>query len=329
MAGITGMGTTYNLPNYSGELFGLTPEDTPLLSSIGGINGGRQTTATEFEWETYDLRNPDSARQRLEGADAPNAEERVRANWSNITEIHQEKVEISYTKMAATGAQAGLNIGGTNVVANEMVWQIQQQLKQVKRDIEVSFLNGTYVKPANNSTARATRGIIPAITSNVVTVAAPGTGTTGDIAAMTKAQIDSLVMATYTSGGILDGDSAVLMVPPKFRALISNLYASSFGQFQETSRNEAGVAVQRITTDFAQLNVMTNRHLATVAPNTLLLLSMEQLHPVFLEVPGKGHFFLEELAKTGSSTKFQLYGEIGLAYGSENAHGKLIYTPHA
>jgi len=329
MAGITGMGTTYNLPNYSGELFNLTPEDTPLLSSIGGLNGGRQTTAVEFEWETYDLRNPDAARQRLEGAAAPSAEERVRQNWSNITEIHQEKVEISYTKMAATGAQAGLNIGGTNVVANEMVWQIQQQLKQVKRDVEATFLTGAYQKPSDNTTARKTRGIIPAITTNVVTVAAPGTGATGAVQDLTKDMIDQLVMSTYTSGGIMDGGNAVLMVPPSYRAKISNLYASQFGMFHETSRNEAGVATTKITTDFCELSLMTNRHLATLAPNTLLLLSLEQLHPVFLEVPGKGHFFLEELAKVGSSTSFQLYGEIGLAYGNERSHGKLVLTPHA
>ena len=34
MAGITGMGTTFDLPNYAGELFALTPEDTPLLLSL-------------------------------------------------------------------------------------------------------------------------------------------------------------------------------------------------------------------------------------------------------------------------------------------------------
>lgn len=31
MPGITGLGTTYNLPNYVGELFAVSTEDTPLL----------------------------------------------------------------------------------------------------------------------------------------------------------------------------------------------------------------------------------------------------------------------------------------------------------
>lgn len=330
MAGITGMGTTYNLPNFSGELFALSPEDTPFLSSIGGLNGGRQATSTEFEWETYDLRDPNKDRQRLEGADAPNAEERVRSNWSNILEIHQEKVDISYTKLAATGMRAGLNTTDTtSPVTSEMLWQLQQQIKQVKRDVEVSFLAGTYQKPADNTTPRKTRGLIPAITTNVVTVPAPGSGATGATAALTKDLIDQLVMATYTSGGLTEVDSAVLMLPPKYKTMISNLYAAQFGQFQETSRNQAGVAVKQIETDFGVLNLMTNRHLAAVAPDTLVLCSMEQCSPVFLEVPGKGHFFVEPLAKTGASDKSQLYGEIGLAYGNEKTHGKIVFTPKA
>lgn len=57
MAGITGLGTTYNLPNYVGEIFAVTPEDTPFLSSIGGLTGGKATKSTIFEWQTYDLRS--------------------------------------------------------------------------------------------------------------------------------------------------------------------------------------------------------------------------------------------------------------------------------
>ena len=41
------------------------------------------------------------------------------------------------------------------------------------------------------------------------------------------------------------------------------------------------------------------------------------------EVPGKGVLFEEELAKTGSSDKTQIYGEIGLKYGNALAHGVL------
>ena len=43
MSTLAGMGTTYGLPNYYGELLQLTPTDTPLLALAGGIAGGRET----------------------------------------------------------------------------------------------------------------------------------------------------------------------------------------------------------------------------------------------------------------------------------------------
>jgi hypothetical protein len=44
-------------------------------------------------------------------------------------------------------------------------------LQQMVRDINWSFINGVYQKPSDNTTARKTRGILAAITSNVVSVA--------------------------------------------------------------------------------------------------------------------------------------------------------------
>jgi hypothetical protein len=46
---------TFNNPNYAGELLGITPTDTPLLSSIG-LTAGQSTESTIFTWQSYDLR---------------------------------------------------------------------------------------------------------------------------------------------------------------------------------------------------------------------------------------------------------------------------------
>jgi hypothetical protein len=165
MAGITGLGTTYNLPNYTGLLFQLAPSDTPFLSAIGGLNNGGQSVSTEFEWETFDFAAP-AQNVQLEGAPAPTATERVRANVTNVTEIHQSVVSVSYSKQAAVGQHAGTNTEATNPIRNEVDWQTTQALKQMTMDIEWSFLNGTYQKPSDNTTARQTRGLLNAITSN-------------------------------------------------------------------------------------------------------------------------------------------------------------------
>src|SRR4051812_15998551 len=106
MSGITGLGTNYNLPNYTGILFGLTPANTPFFSAIGGLNGGGQTTSTEFEWQTFDLRNA-AQNVALEGATAPTAQGRVRGNITNVVQVQQEKVSVAYSKIAAVGQKAG------------------------------------------------------------------------------------------------------------------------------------------------------------------------------------------------------------------------------
>lgn len=135
MPGITGMATTYSCPNYVGELFAASPEDTPLLSSIGGLTGGKSIGGTEWSWSGYDLRDAEDGRQRTEGAKAPGFEARKRFAASNVTEIHQEAVSVSYTAQGATkqvtpatGATT-VTIGSTVLPANELAWQIGTQLK--------------------------------------------------------------------------------------------------------------------------------------------------------------------------------------------------------
>jgi hypothetical protein len=385
MSGITGLGTTYNLPNYTGILFGLTPADTPLFSAIGGLNGGAQCTSTEFEWSTYDLRNA-AQNVALEGATAPTAQERVRGNVTNVVQIQQEKVSVSYSKTAAFGMKSGTNNTDPSSVTNEIDFQLTQMLKQMVRDIEWSFINGAYVKPSTNATARSTKGLMAAVTTNVsqkgtesaalsaatdtiteaTTPVADGKGivftdvgvataitthrvyyvvskaagsfkvaaTPGGTAitigtatvkyilpsatATDTDDIDAFLQGVYDNGGLNDTSAATIIVNSRQKRAISSAYASAYGKFVESSRNVGGVNVNTIVTDFGTLNVMLNRF---VPQDALIVASLEQLNPVFLEIPGKGHFFAEPLAKTGASDEVQLYGEVGLAYGSEKAHG--------
>jgi len=315
MAGITGLGTTYNLPNYTGILHQLTPSDTPFFSAIGGLSGGGQTSSSDFEWETYDLRAA-AQNTKLEGATAPTAEERVRANVTNIVQIHQEAVEVSSSKLAATGEKSGVNNTAANPVLNEAQWQVEQMLKQMVRDIEYSFINGTYVKPANNATARKTRGLLEAITTNVVTADAGA----GAADALDRAYLLALLQEVWENGGIQETDTATIMCNAFQKRQLTEAFITQ-GNYREQSRTVGGVNVQTIETDFGRLNVMLNRHMPA---DEVAVVSLEQCMPVFREVPGRGHFFAEPLAKTGASDRVQLYGEVGLMYGNERTHGKIV-----
>jgi hypothetical protein len=386
MSGTTGLGTTYSLPNYTGELIGLTRAETPLLSASGGLTGGKQATSTEFEWQTYDLGNPGQP-EVLEGATAPTAKARVRANVTNVVQIHQEKVSLSYSKLAAYGQKAGTNNAAQNPITDEESWQVEQTLKQMARDVEYSFINGSYQKPSDNSTGRKTRGLLAAITTNLQakatstvtglsaatdTVTETATGlSNGDqiiftsvgasttlvvgriyyvvskstnafkVAAtsggsaitigsatvayrvpwtttLTTSHVDDILQLTWDNGGVSDQSQATLLVNSSQKRAISAAYASAYGKFMETSRTVGGVAVDSIVTDFGIVNVMLSRYMPQDA---IAVVTMGEIAPVFLEVPGKGHFFAEPLAKTGASDDVQLYGEVGLEYGAETHHG--------
>lgn len=310
MPGITGIGTTYNLPNFVGELFETTPSDTPFLSAIGGLTGGKSTSATEFQWQTYDLRDA-GQNAKTEGASAPNAEARVRSNASNILQIHQESIDVSYTKQAAVGNFSGLNIPGRNPVLDELGWQTNVMLKQIARDVEYSFIRGAYHKPADNTTARKTRGILEAITTNIITNASP--------AQLTEKMVLDLMQKVWDNGGIKESETATLMVGSSLKRRLSDIFVTQ-KNYREQTRNIGGVNLMTIETDFGMVNIMLNRNMPV---DQLAVISMEQCAPVFLEIPGKGHFFVEELAKTGANTKYQIYGEIGLEYGNQIAHGKI------
>ena len=313
MPGITGAGTTYNLPNYVGELFNTSTEDTPFLSAIGGLTGGEDTGSTVFTWQSYDLRDADETRQRKEGDDAPTAEGRARSNGSNVLEIHQEQVAVTYTKQGAFRQVAGSSPMQTGVqpVTDELTWQLQNEIKQIGRDVEKSFIVGTYNLPTDNTTVRKTRGILAATTTNVVT--------NGTAAALTETMLLDLMQAVWESGGIQESETRTIITGAKQKRALTKIFISNKG-YEEQTRNVGGVNLQTIETDFGRCNIMLNRYMPA---DKLAVVSLEECAPRFLEIPGKGHFFAEPLAKTGASDKVQLYGEIGLKYGNEKKHGKI------
>lgn len=391
MAGIIGQGTTYNLPNFTGELFNISPSETPLLTAIGGLSGGKETKSVEFEWQEEDLRESSENRSRLEGANAQTSDARVRRNVKNVVEIHQETVEVSYTKQAATGQHSGVNNDQSNPVTNELDHQIALALKAKAVDIELSFIRGRKHVPTDNTTARKTGGLIQAITSNVINLGeahdalaaatdtiteatttlvngdavrftsvgvstgifpdrvyyvvsagagsfkvsatkggAPiviGTATVSlrklTTAGPTKDTYDALFERVFQSGGLGD-ETASVVVGARQKRNLSTAYAKAFGEYQEQSRNVGGVNFTTIMSDFGTFNVLLDRWMPDDA---FIVSTLSQLKPVFLNVPNKGHFFTEPLSKVGASDREQMYGEVGLEWGNERAHGIIRDLP--
>lgn len=312
MAAVTGQGTTFNLPNYHGELFTVTPTETPFLSAIGGLNSAKRSRAIDFEWQTIDRRASSANNAALEGAAAPAGTERARSNIKNTVEIHHSAIEISYSKLAATANFSGANVGPQwdDLVLDELAVQTMAELESMAVDIEQSFLSGTYARPADNTVARKTQGVLGA----AATVSANG----GVARALTKTIVDDHLQAMFTAGAKLPQGSTVFIVPPAEKVNLSNVYGTAPLNAVQRDRTIGGVAIDTLVTDFGTFGVMVDRWMPA---GQIAVVDLSVCYPVFLEIPGKGLLFTEELARTGASRKFQLYGEVGLEYGPTNAHG--------
>ena len=315
MAQVTGTGTIWNLPNYAGDLFTADPTQTPFLSMIGGLTGGKQTDNFEFTTgQLYDF--PQAAQPGISetaSVTAPTPSEIARTQEKNVVQIHQEAIELTYVKKSNMGRLSGLNTAGqTANPADEEAWQIQQKLVKIARDIEFSFLQGTYAIATAANVANQTRGMIE------LTKSAAGTSVDASGATLTKAMLDTIYKDMADAGAAFG--NMVLFTGSKYKQIITGIYGSQFGANQPPSRNVGGLNITDVETDFFRLGIVCDPFMPQ---DTILIADVNACAPVFQPVPGKGNFFVEDLSKTGASDKKQIFGQVGLDHGPAFLHGSI------
>lgn len=314
-------GTIWSLPNFSGELFTADAINTPFLTMIGGLSGGGKTTSN-FEF-------PTSSEYAFPAAAQPNISETgsltapvvvlpqvppvqnqnvVRAQVTNVTQIFQEAILLSYVKQSNMGRMSGLNTAGdVNNVADELAFQQKIKLQKIARDVEFTFIQGTYALAANQGQANRTRGMIAAC------ALAGGTAQNGAGVQLSLPLMQALFLAMFNAGAPFS--NLVLYVGGAIKQRLSALYG-----FAPTDRNVGGVAIKQLETDFGPVGIVISRF----APaNTVLAIEVSACSPVFQPVPKKGVLFYEPLSKTGAAESGQIFGQIGLDHGPAFAHGVL------
>ncbi len=312
---VNGVGTTWNLPNYAGELFTADPTQTPLLSMIGGLTGGMQTDNYEFPTGVI-YNHPEAAQPDISesaSTKAPESQLVARDQETNVVQIHQEVIDLTYAKMSNSGRLSGLNTAGQSAnPSDEKAWQIAQKLIKIARDVEYSFFQGKYQKATSADVANKTRGLFELCTSDAGTsIAAGGAVLTKDLL--------SRLYREMAEGGALFGNM-VLFCGAFQKQVISDIYASQFGANLPATRNVGGYNIQTVETDFFNMGVVWDPF---VPKDSIVIADVSYLAPVFQPVPGKGNFFEEDLAKEGASDAIQIYGQIGLAHGPAFLHGAI------
>ena len=312
---VAGTGNTFNLPNYAGDLFTASPTQTPFLSMIGGLTGGKQTDNFEFstgvEYSLPEAVQPDISENA--SVTAPAAAHIARDQKTNVVQIHQETIDLTYAKQSNSGRLSGLNSANQSANPNdEKAFQIQQKLIKIARDVEFSFLNGTYNKTTDGDTANKTRGMLELCTSDA------GTSIDAKSGALSKDMLDQLFREMADNGAMFG--NMVLFCNSYIKQVITNLYADFFKAQMQMTQNIAGMNITQIEGDFCKVGICYDPFMKK---DGLLVADVAQIAPVFQPVPGKGNFFEEELAKNGASDRIQIYGQIGLAHAPAFLHGAI------
>lgn len=314
-------GTIWSLPNFAGELFTADAINTPFLTMIGGLTGGGATT-DNFEFPTASQYNfPAAAQPAITESASLTApvivlpqvppvqnQNVVRNQVTNVTQIFQEAISLSYVKQSNMGRMSGLNTAGdANNVTDELAFQQKAKLQKIARDVEFSFIQGTYNLAANQAQANQTRGMIAAC------ALAGGTAQNGGGVQLSLPLMQAFFLALYNAGAPFS--NLVLYVGGGLKQRLSALYG-----FAPTDRNVGGVNIKQLETDFGPVGITLSRF---AVATSVLAIEMDVCKPVFQPVPGKGVLFYEPLAKTGAAENGQIFGQIGLDHGPAYAHGVL------
>ena len=303
------LATSFGVLNYSGMLFNKGNTRTPLSSIIGGR--AKTTNHVEFVTGQEFASGGGSQPSISETASltAPDASVVTREQKTNVTQIFHESVGVSYAKESNMGTLSGLNVAGQQAnPINELDFQVAAKVMKINRDIEYTFINGVYQKATKDSEANKTRGLVPAITSNVTAMASKPLGL-WDIADMVK----KVYGANAPTDGLCLWCDAVTLFQVNADAVQNGLTVVP------AAREINGIALSSVVTPIGVVYLYLGECLPA---GTALLLNLNVIAPVYQPVPGKGNFFLEPLAKVGAGEKYQLFGQIGLDHGPEWYHGK-------
>ena len=275
MANVNGMGTVFNLPNFAGQLYSSSPVVTPFLNLIRGkaVKTDNFQFAVGVEYAHEAASQP--AISETASVTAPTAISYVRSQNTNVTQIFHEKVSVTYAKMSNSGRLSGINTAGAqNDAPNELDFQTARAIEKMARDVEYTFINGTYQLAGSSAQANKTRGMLEA------------------------------------AGTVIDCNNAVLT-----QDFLNSAYKAAY------DAGVGGVNLTTIETDFGALRIMLNRFIPS---NVLLGADLSCIRPVEEDVPGKGNFFREQLAKVGAAEEYQIFGQMGLDHGPGWKHFKIV-----
>ena len=301
---------SFGTPNFSGMLFRKGVEKTPFSTIIGANRG--YTNHVEFVCGQYYNSIQGSQPNISESASltAPEANVATRSQLTNVTQIFQESVSVSYAKESNMGTMSGVNIAGQQPnPQSELEFQISRTMAKIAQDIEYTFLNGVYNKATTDNEVNKSRGILTAITTNVINAEGDG---------LMRKHITKALMAIAEAGGDI---SNIIVGVPAIHLAQFDYEANKNGMTAVTRDREVnGLMIRTVLTPLGAVGLQL---METIPVGTALVFNPAVMRPMEQPTPNKGNFFLEPLAKVGAGDNYQIFGQIGLDFGAEWVSAKI------
>jgi hypothetical protein len=270
-------------------IYDISPTETPFLSSIGSGTA----TATLHQWQQDSLAAV-ATNAAVEGADAGTSSVDETVLKTNNTQIFTKVVQVSGT------AEAVGKYGRTS----ELAYQIAKKGKEMKRDIEHSFVGAGQAGTAGSGAAARQ------LTSAQNQISATTTDDNGGTnRAFTETILLNVLQSVYEEGG----NPNQLQVTPSHSVTVANFAASSGRQRDFAEGTKLVNVVDIYVSPFGEVSVVPNRFMNA---NQALVVDTEYwsravLRPMQTIV----------LSKNGDSDKRQMLTELTLVCENDKASG--------
>ena len=272
--------TSFTVPNFSGMLFQKGKSATPFSTMIGS----RPLYTNHVEFVTgqyYDVETGEQpAISETASLTAPEPDVTTRQQLTNVTQIFHKTLAVSYGKESNMGTLSGVNIAGQQAnPQSELAFQASRRMAKIAQDIEYTFLNGQYQKASNDATPNKTRGLLTAITTNVLDL---------DGQPLSYWLVAEGLRSIHEQGGVTDnivlGVDALTLLQLNYDAQKNGLTIVPAG------REVNGLRIMTVVTPLGEVAVAL---MDSLPKSTAALFDPTIMSPVFQPVPGKGNFFME------------------------------------
>lgn len=292
-----------NREDLSDVIYDISPTETPFMSSIPRT----KATGTKHEWQKNALAAASATNFVIEGDDATTDTANITTRVFNYTAISDKVPRV-------TGTQEGVTSAGRR---SEMAFQMENKMKELKRDVESILLaNNAYVA-GTDTLARECAGAQAYIVTNqsVAADSTPATGdgsdahTDGTARALQESFVETVLGNAWDSGG--NPTMAILgkAQKQKFAAFSGNATRTHDGESKKITNtidiyiDPLGNEVRLVPDRFCPADVVYFFDTENVAFSVLR------------------DFQSSDLAKTGDTMRKQILAEYTLEMRNEAAHG--------